>query len=304
MRQVSFLIPSLMISLLFLPSVSHSQNLPNSSGANPARDKTSQSNVACGAKGLGVDDSEKGELAWQYDWSVNVNYRLLLAVATDSAGNFSLDSGYIWLPGEEKWKLVGTCKIEGRWNTIREPAVFFSRHTNQQKNIRAATGEVWIQRNKGSWKQLNGNQGAITVNLLSHLDSLQQARIETTIIQQAIQSGTTDVKDNVEGVYYKIMKEGDGRQVSLNDTVTVYYKLNLFNDGSLVEETRDKPASFPLKGLIKGWQLGVPLCKVGGKIKLIIPSSMAYSIRTRAAKIPPNSILQFEIEVVDAKPPQ
>src|SRR5687767_5814139 len=55
MRQVSFLIPSLMISLLFLPSVSLSQNLPNSSGVNPARDKTSQSNVACGAKGLGVD---------------------------------------------------------------------------------------------------------------------------------------------------------------------------------------------------------------------------------------------------------
>jgi FKBP-type peptidyl-prolyl cis-trans isomerase len=56
--------------------------------------------------------------------------------------------------------------------------------------------------------------------------------------------------------------------------------------------------------LIRGWQIGVPLCKVGGKIRLVIPSNLAYSIRTRAAKIPPNSILVFEIEVVDAKSPQ
>ena len=66
---------------------------------------------------------------------------------------------------------------------------------------------------------------------------------------------------------------------------------------------KEKPATFPLKRLIMGWQIGVPLCKIGGKIKIIIPSNLAYSIRTRAAKIPPNSILVFEIEVVDARAP-
>jgi FKBP-type peptidyl-prolyl cis-trans isomerase FkpA len=254
------------------------------------------------AKGFDVKDDEKGELEWKYDWSVNENYKLMLAVATDSAGNFSLYSGYIWLPKENKWKLVGTCKIEGRSTTLQDPAVFFPAQDNQPL-LQVETGQVWLQRNNGSWKNLNGNQPAITVNLLSHTDSLKQLEKETAFIQQAILSGKTDAKDNLEGVYYKIMKEGSGRQVSINDTVIVYYKLNLFTDGSLVEETRDKPATFPLKRLIKGWQLGVPLCRIGGKIKLIIPSAMAYSIRTRAAKIPPNSILQFEIEVVDAKPP-
>ena len=78
----------------------------------------------------------------------------------------------------------------------------------------------------------------------------------------------------------------------------------MFKDGSVFDETKDKPATFPLKRLIMGWQIGVPLCKVGGKIKIIIPSNLGYSIRTRAAKIPPNSILVFEIEVVDAKAPQ
>ena len=100
------------------------------------------------------------------------------------------------------------------------------------------------------------------------------------------------------------LKEGNGRQVSVNDTVTVYYKGYLLKDGSIFDQTKDKPATFPLKRLIMGWQIGVPLCKVGGKIKIIIPSNLAYSIRTRGAKIPPNSILVFEIEVVDAKAPQ
>ena len=101
-----------------------------------------------------------------------------------------------------------------------------------------------------------------------------------------------------------MIKEGTGRQVSLNDTVTVFYKGYLLKDKSVFDETKDKPAIFPLKRLIMGWQIGVPLCKVGGKIKIIIPSSLAYSIRTRAAKIPPNSILVFEVEVVEAKPVQ
>jgi FKBP-type peptidyl-prolyl cis-trans isomerase FkpA len=169
--------------------------------------------------------------------------------------------------------------------------------------MRVEAGKAWLQGNTGRWKNLNGDQSIIMVNLLSHVDSLRQLEKETQLIQQAITSGKTDAKDIHEGVYYKIMKEGSGRQVSLNDTVTVFYKLNLFRDGSLVEEALEKPATFPLKRLIKGWQLGVPLCRVGGKIKLVIPSGMAYSIRTRAPKIPPNSILQFEIEVVDAKPP-
>jgi FKBP-type peptidyl-prolyl cis-trans isomerase len=67
------------------------------------------------------------------------------------------------------------------------------------------------------------------------------------------------------------------------------------------DQTNDKPATFPLNRLIKGWQIGLPACKVGGKIHLVIPSSLAYSIRTRSPKIPPNSVLVFDIEVVEVK---
>ena len=117
-----------------------------------------------------------------------------------------------------------------------------------------------------------------------------------------MKSGKTDITDSIEGVYYKILNPGAGNQVALTDTVTVHYKGYLFENEEIFDQTKDKPATFPLNRLIKGWQLVIPLLKVGGKIKIVIPSSQAYSIRPRAARIPPNSILVFEVEVLDAKP--
>ena len=244
------------------------------------------------ANGIGVK-TEKHELSWKYSWKENENYKLMIATAGDSAGNFSLYSGYIFLPTEKKWKLLGTCKIPGQWNTLKQLSAFYS--SPLQPNI----NEAWAQRNNGSWKNLLEKQLALpVVNLFSHIDSLEQLQIDIRNIESY-----TEPKQEHQGVYYSIIKEGTGKQVSVNDTVVAFYKGYLLN-GSVFDETKDKPATFPLNRLIRGWQIGVPLCKVGGKIKLIIPSNLAYSIRTRAAKIPPNSILVFEIEVVDAKSPQ
>jgi FKBP-type peptidyl-prolyl cis-trans isomerase FkpA len=251
--------------------------------------------------GMNVDVEENNEMEWDYNWSVNETYKLLIAIATDSADNFALYSGYIFLPRENKWKLIGTCRINGQWKTIQQPRFFYT--SDQRKSIIATAGQVWCQRNTGSWKNMVGTESnAPVINLLSHVDSLSQFQIEKLQIEKAIADGSTDVKENAEAVYYKMMKEGTGASITANDTVVIFYKGYLFNDGTVFDQTKDKPATFSLKRLIRGWQIGVPLCKVGGKIKLVIPSAMAYSIRTRAAKIPPNSILVFEIEVMDVKP--
>lgn len=249
--------------------------------------------------------NEKGELSWRHQWIENKAYRLMIATAGDSAGNFALYSGYVFLPEEKKWKLIGTCKISGQWNTLKQPAVFYS--AIRKNPLQVDIGEIWCQRNNSSWK--NMLQKATTlplVNLFSHVDSLEQTQRDIMQIERFISNpGNQELTDaafkKAGGIYYQMIKEGTGRQVSLNDTVVAYYKGYLFKDGSVFDETKDKPATFPLKRLIMGWQIGVPFCKVGGKIKIIIPSNLAYSIRTRAAKIPPNSILVFEIEVVDAR---
>jgi len=82
----------------------------------------------------------------------------------------------------------------------------------------------------------------------------------------------------------------------------VRYKGQLM-DGSVFDETKEEPATFPLKRLIKGWQAGLPFCRQGGKIRLIIPSALAYSIRNLGI-IPPNSPLIFDVEVVEIKRPK
>jgi hypothetical protein len=253
------------------------------------------------AIGLNVGaDRRMADMGFAYDWKIGETYKLLISQATDSAGNFSLYSGYVFLPRENKWKLIGSCKIEGRWSTIQKPAYYY--YSRGKKEIVVNSGQVCIQRSNGSWKNMkNETLPNPTINLFGHIDSVQQNQIDKKLIEDRIASGKTDVKNNEHGVYYTMMKEGTGRQVSVNDTVVAFYKGYLFKDGLLFDQTKDKPATFSLKRLIKGWQIGVPLCKVGGKIKLVIPSDLAYSIRTRAAKIPPNSILVFEIEVVEVK---
>ena len=253
------------------------------------------------ANGMGIK-AEKHELSWKYNWSENENYKLMIATAGDSAGNFALYSGYIFLPKEKKWKLIGTCRISGQWNALKQPAVFYS--DTKKSPVHITINEAWCQRTNGSWRNLlEKSYLAPIVNLLSHVDSLAQWEIDKKSITQSIAENKTDAKQIQEGIYYSIIKEGSGRLVSINDTVIVHYKGYLFNDGTVFDETKERTATFPLRRLIMGWQIGVPLCKVGGKIKLVIPSALAYSIRTRGAKIPPNSILVFEIEVTDAKAP-
>ncbi|MFL5809796.1 MAG: FKBP-type peptidyl-prolyl cis-trans isomerase [Flavisolibacter sp.] len=250
--------------------------------------------------GLGVNKDEKGELELPYQWNINETYKLMLAVASDSAENFALYSAYVWLASEKKWKLIGSCKISGQRNTLQDPSSFVS--SSRKRPMTATIDNAWCQRSNGTWRKLDdGPQPMPIVNLVSNVDSVQEFLIEKQQIENAIAAGQTDVKENIDGVYYKIVNEGTGRQVALTDIVTVNYKGYLFGNGEVFDETKDKPATFPLNRLIKGWQLAVPLLKVGGKIKMVIPSAMAYSIRPRAAKIPPNSILVFEVEVVDAK---
>jgi FKBP-type peptidyl-prolyl cis-trans isomerase len=249
------------------------------------------------SKGVDVKE-DKGELEWHFNWQQNEPYRLMIATATDSASNFILYSGYIHFTKENKWKLIGTVKQTGKWGTIKFAAGF----AEVNNAFSYEQSQLWLQRINGSWKNLlSTTESAPLINPMSNIDSMAQASGENATIQQLIKENKTDAVSKHEDVYYNILKEGTGRKVKVTDTVTVHYKGYLLSDSSVFDQTREKPATFPLNRLIKGWQIGVPLLNVGGKIKIIIPSGLAYGIRTRSPKIPPNSILVFEIEVIDAK---
>jgi FKBP-type peptidyl-prolyl cis-trans isomerase len=132
-------------------------------------------------------------------------------------------------------------------------------------------------------------------------DSAAQAQKDRQMIFDAVKRKEFDTTGSKEGVYYHILQQGTGESISVNDTVTIFYKGYLLKDGSIFDQTKEKPAVFPLKRLIKGWQIAIPMVKTGGKIRIFIPSGLAYTIRSRSKDIPPNSVLVFDIEVLSVK---
>ncbi len=230
--------------------------------------------------------------AWNYNWKYNETYPLLIQTASDSATNKTLYSGYIYLPEEKKWKLIATRRY---LDTITIRGV----STRKGKKSATTFTNRWLQRRNGSWKALDSQTtNPPSLRHMSNIDSLAQQKMEEDKLRSNLP------KDSIvyeEGMFYQTIKEGTGRLVKVTDTLTVHYKGSLFGDGSVFDQTKDKPATFPLERLIKGWQLGLVHCKVGGKMRLYLPSGSAYGIRTRSATIPPNSILVFDVEVLEAK---
>ena len=112
------------------------------------------------------------------------------------------------------------------------------------------------------------------------------------------------VKSTESGLQYKVLKEGSGAQPKSSDTVTVNYRGTLI-DGTEFDSSykRGQPATFPVGGVIKGWTEALQLMKVGSKLQLFIPANLAYGEQGRPG-IPPNSLLIFEVELMDVKPPQ
>jgi peptidylprolyl isomerase len=98
---------------------------------------------------------------------------------------------------------------------------------------------------------------------------------------------------------------GKGAEAKSGDTVSVHYTGTLEN-GEKFDSSKDRNQPFEFKlgqgRVIQGWDQGVPGMKVGGKRKLIIPASLGYGARGAGPKIPPNSTLLFEVELLGIKP--
>jgi FKBP-type peptidyl-prolyl cis-trans isomerase FklB len=104
------------------------------------------------------------------------------------------------------------------------------------------------------------------------------------------------------GLQYEILTEGSGESPVTSDTVVVHYR-GMLLDGTEFDSSyaRENPATFPLEGIVKGWQEALQLMKVGGKWKVFLPSELAYGAQGAGNRIGPNETLIFEIELLEIK---
>lgn len=121
---------------------------------------------------------------------------------------------------------------------------------------------------------------------------------ESTILSYASSHGMTGTLHS-SGLYYQIINQGSGATPNLNSGITVKYTGKFMND-QIFEQQTNAVGPWGLGGLITGWQVALPMIQKGGKIQIIIPSSMGYGC-TGYGTVPGNAVLFFEIELVDVQ---
>ncbi len=125
-----------------------------------------------------------------------------------------------------------------------------------------------------------------------------QAAATAFLAKNKMRSGVTTT---ASGLQYEVVTRGKGAKPKATDTVSVHYHGTLM-DGTVFDSSvqRGEPATFPVGGVIKGWVEALQLMSVGDKWKLYVPPELAYGPRANG-KIPPNSALIFEVQLLGIK---
>ena len=110
-----------------------------------------------------------------------------------------------------------------------------------------------------------------------------------------------EVTTTASGLQYEVLEASDSTQKpALTDKVNVHYHGTLI-DGTVFDSSVDRgePISFPLNGVIQGWQEGLQLMSVGSKYRLYIPYNLAYGERAAGPTIAPFSALIFDVTLLE-----
>lgn len=127
-----------------------------------------------------------------------------------------------------------------------------------------------------------------------------------------LEKGRTYLADNVarpgvvtlpSGLQYEVLREGTGARPGPDDTVVAHYRGTRI-DGTEFDGTdpAGDPATFPLRGVVPGWQEALPRMSAGSKWRITLPPELAYGVEGSPPAIEPNEVLVFEIELIRSGP--
>lgn len=157
-------------------------------------------------------------------------------------------------------------------------------------------------------KETEANPQAMEMYLNNYFQQMAMKQAEANLEKgQKFLAGNAKkegVKELVDGIQYKVIKEGNGTKPAETDVVKVHYKGTLI-DGTEFDSSikRGEPAEFPLNRVISGWTKSLKEMPVGSKWEIYIPADQAYGQRG-SGPIGPNETLIFEVELLDIVTPQ
>jgi FKBP-type peptidyl-prolyl cis-trans isomerase len=155
----------------------------------------------------------------------------------------------------------------------------------KQPQLDQATAEKVI----GEFQQKKAKEMADQMNV-------KQEQAKVFMAENAKKEGVVTTES---GLQYHIIEQGDGASPTANDKVIAHYKGTLL-DGTVFDSSYDRgePATFPVSGVIQGWQEVLPMMKEGAKWNIVVPANLAYGPRGAGQLIGPNETLVFDIELI------
>jgi FKBP-type peptidyl-prolyl cis-trans isomerase FkpA len=123
---------------------------------------------------------------------------------------------------------------------------------------------------------------------------------EIASLQTYLTTNNITATQDPRGFFYSIVNAGSGPAPLLSSTVIVKYLGKLENGNEFDHNQNPNGETFILGQLIKGWQLGIPLIRKGGSIKLYLPPTLGYGCNATGS-IPPGANLIFTVDLVDVQ---
>ncbi len=143
----------------------------------------------------------------------------------------------------------------------------------------------------------------IQVRQRDRIMKLQAAQLSKDIValDEYLTTHNVKVEKDSSGLRYSVERAGKGPKPNASDTVMVTYVGKVMDTGKVFDQSSG-PVTFPLMGLIRGWQIGFPLLQEGSKATLYIPSTLGYGPGGSPPQIPGNANLIFEVELIKINP--
>jgi FKBP-type peptidyl-prolyl cis-trans isomerase len=178
---------------------------------------------------------------------------------------------------------------------------------NESSATTGTSNEVSAPATQAAPNQAISNQPATPPSNPMEYQTIQQPQAAASDPGEAFLAANKlkpDVITLPDGLQYKVIKEGMGQKPTLDDTVTVNY-VGTFIDGREFDSSykRNKPATFPVTGVIPGWTEALQMMSVGSVWELYIPASLAYGATGAPPIVGPNQVLIFKVELLGVNQP-